>query len=762
MSSEPADLPPRRQGRARRAVPPRADRVPRSTIALLVVSVLLPLVLFSLAALQNRHDVERAAVRRVERDVRVLHEQALKVFDTQTLMIDQLNGSLRKVDWRDPKVAEQLHNALAHLQALLPQVAAISVTDATGHLRATSRSFPADPAVDVSDRDYFQALKAKDSSRPLITRGVIGRVTHEPVFNISARLQGPVPGRFDGVVTVSIEQSTFSEYYRDAERAAGHMFVLAADDGTVLVSEPRMVSIKLPTVTKFRLALEGPKRGPYVRPAVIDGARRIVAYERVGGYPVIVGYGIPWKAALYPWWRNMWGYGLVALLSSVALLGVSGFAIRRIALEGAATVRWRRAASRLEAEMAERAKIEEQLRQSQKMEAVGRLTGGIAHDFNNLLTVVIGSLDLLTRRMKDAEPRQQTLIANAIDGAQRAATLTARLLAFSRQHPLDPELLDANATIRGMTNLLQRTLVETVAVDLKLGEGLWSAFVDPNQLENAVLNLCVNAVDAMPRGGTLTIETANVPLDASYCANHADLVPGDYVMVAVADTGTGMSAEVLAHAFEPFFTTKPVGKGTGLGLSQVYGFARQSRGHAAITSAPGEGTTIKLFMPRRIAEADTAPAPVEAVSEIVPAPRNAKILIVEDDDLVRAFSTSALRDAGYTVVEAATGPDGLNGLRLNPDVALLFTDIVLKGSLNGCELADQVAVLRSDLPVLFTTGYTKEKLLPEGADGIAAGDARLADGNTFLAKPFTAAALTAKVAALLAAEATEVRHSAVG
>ncbi len=759
MSPETTELPPPRT--ATRAVPPRADRVPRSTVALLVVSVLLPLVLFSLAALQNRHDVERAAVRRVERDVRILHEQALKVFDTQVLMIDQLNGSLRKVDnWSDPKVGPQLHNALAHLQALLPQVAAISVTDAAGHLRATSRSFPADPTIDVSDRDYFQALKASDPGRPIIARGVIGKQTREPVFNIAARLQGPVAGRFDGVVVVSVEQSCFSAFYRDAERDAGHMFVLANEDGSVLVSEPAMTSIKLPTATKFRLALEGPKTGPYVRPAVIDGARRIVAYERVGGYPVIVGYGIPWKAALFPWWRNMWGYGLVALLSSLALLGVSGFAIRRIALEGAATVRWRRAASRLEAEMAERAKVEEQLRQSQKMEAVGRLTGGIAHDFNNLLTVVIGSLDLLTRRMKDADPRQQTLIANAIDGAQRAATLTSRLLAFSRQHPLDPELLDANATIRGMTNLLQRTLVENVAVDLALKDDLWSAFVDPNQLENAILNLCVNAVDAMPRGGTLTIETGNVPLDAAYCANHADLVPGDYVMVAIADTGTGMSADVLAHAFEPFFTTKPVGKGTGLGLSQVYGFARQSRGHAAITSAPGEGTVIKLFMPRRIAEAEQEAAPAAVASEMVPAARNAKILIVEDDDLVRAFSTSALRDAGYTVVEAATGPDGLNGLRLNPDIALLFTDIVLKGPINGRELADQVAVLRSDLPVLFTTGYTKEKLLQEGV-GDGADEPRLADG-AFLAKPFTAAALTAKVAALLAAEVAEVRHSAVG
>ena len=740
--------------------------MPRSTIALLAVSILLPLVLFALAAFQNKQDVERAAVRHVERNVRILHEQALKVFDTQELMIDQLNGRVRKLDWTDRAAVEDLHSQLAHLQALLPQVATISITDADGHLRATSRVGPVDPGLDLSDRDYFQALEAHDTPRPLISRGVIGRLSHEPVFNIAARLQGPVEGRFIGVIVVSIDEAYFTSFYRQNEHDAGRMFVLAHEDGSVLASEPHMSSVKLPTTTLLHLALEGPKAGPFVRPAVIDGARRIVAYERAAPYPVIVGYGVPWKAALEPWWRNMWAYGLVAALSSLALLGVSGFAIRRIALEGAATVRWRRAASRLETEMGERAKIEEQLRQSQKMEAVGRLTGGIAHDFNNLLTVVIGSLDLLSRRMIEAEPRQKTLIANAVDGAQRAAALTSRLLAFSRQHPLDPEVLDANATIGGMSSLLQRTLGENVAVDLKLCDGLWTTFVDPNQLENAILNLSVNAVDAMPKGGTLTIETANAVLDPAYCANHAELAPGEYVMVAVADTGTGMSAEVVAHAFEPFFTTKPVGKGTGLGLSQVYGFARQSRGHAAIDTVPGQGTAIKIYMPRRAAAAAVETAPVMAPAEIVPAARNAKILIVEDDDLVRAFSTAALRDAGYTVVEAATGPDGLNGLRLNPDVALLFTDIVLKGPINGRELADQVAVLRSDLPVLFTTGYTKERLLQEvrdadraGAGG--AGDARFAD-VTFIAKPFTAAALTAKIAGLLATELPEVRRSAVG
>ena len=264
----------------------------------------------------------------------------------------------------------------------------------------------------------------------------------------------------------------------------------------------------------------------------------------------------------------------------------------------------------------------------------------------------------------------------------------------------------------------------------------------------------------MPKGGILTIETANAALDADYCRHHADLVPGDYARVAVADTGTGMAPDVVARAFEPFFTTKPVGKGTGLGLSQVYGFARQSRGHAAIQSEEGVGTTIALYMPRRVPEPASETAPVaEVVADVVAAPRHAKILIVEDDDLVRAFSTTALRDAGYTVVEAATGPDGLNGLRLNPDVSLLFTDIVLKGPMNGRELADQVAILRSDLPVLFTSGYTKEALHHRDTEQ---GEASLADGVTFIAKPFTTAALTAKIAGLLAAEVPEVRRSAVG
>ena len=733
----------------------RIGRVPRSTVALLFVSILLPLVLFGLAARQNRYDVLRGAEHRVERTVRILHEHALKVFETQQLMIEQLNEGLHAFDWTNKQEVAELHENLAHLQALFPQVAAITITDAAGNIRAGSRPDASDRSINLADRDYFQQLEKSDQPLPFISRTVIGKQTHQPIFSIAARLRGPVPGRFDGVISVAIPVSYFVNFYRDNEHDLDPLVVLAREDGSVLASESTVSTGQLSPNAMASLKRAGASNGFLVRLSTVCGAQHFFGGEKVGVYPVYVGFGITPQAALRPWWRNMWGYGLVAILSSIALLGVSGFAIRRVVREGAATVRWRRAASQLEAEMTERAKIEEQLRQSQKMEAVGRLTGGIAHDFNNLLTVVIGSLDLLSRRMKEADARQRTLIDNAVDGATRAAALTSRLLAFSRQHPLAPKPTDPNALVDGMFNMLQRTLGETVSIECKFAPEVSPIYVDPNQLENAILNLSVNAVDAMPKGGTLTIETANVALDEAYCARYGEMTAGDYVMIAVADNGIGMPPDVVARAFEPFYTTKPVGKGTGLGLSQVYGFARQSGGHADIHSEQGRGTSIKLYLPR--AKADETAAEIASIpspaSEVVGAPVGATILIVEDDDLVRRFSSTALRDAGFEVVEAASGPEGLARLAAHPSISLLFTDVVLKGPMNGRELADKAAALRPDLPVLFTTGYTKDAIVHQG---------RLDDGVNFIGKPFTTATLTAKIAALLPEQIIEVRRSAVG
>ena len=725
-------------------------RVPRSTIALLFVSILLPMMLFALAAGQNRRDVSRSAAHRVERTTRVLHEHALKVFETEQLMIDQLNERLRTFDWSDAEAVDDLRRRLGHLEALLPQVAEITIADDQGNVRITSRPGPLSLMPNIAGRDYFKTLRQQDPPLPVLSGEGAARARKQASFTIAARLKSPVAGRFDGVIAIAIDEAYFMNFYRDNERDYDHVVVLARDDGTVLASEPGRSDRHEMNAVIGHLGLGDAANVFNMRTDRFDDTRWLVGYERVGAYPVVVAFGITARSALAPWWRNMWGFGLVAALSSVALLGVSGFAIRRIMLEGRATMKWRRAAALLESEIAERARVEEQLRQAQKMEAVGRLTGGIAHDFNNLLTVVIGSLDLLSRRMKDGDPRHKALVANAVDGATRAATLTARLLAFSRQHPLDPKRIDVEALIAGMSNLLQRSLGETVTIECVFCADPWPSFADPNQLENAILNLCVNAVDAMPKGGVLLVETANATLDAAFCARSAGLIAGDYVMVRVKDTGTGMPPDVVARAFEPFFTTKPVGKGTGLGLSQVYGFARQSNGHATIQSEPGLGTTIDLYLPRFRAAATVAPSRSDAPSSVVdvaPPSHGTTILIVEDDDLVRTFSSGALRDAGYHVIEAGTGPEGLECLRQHADIALLFTDIVLKGPLNGRELADQVAISHPALPVLFTTGYTKDAIIHKG---------RLDEGVNFIGKPFTTADLTANIAALLPAPPPDV------
>ena len=616
-------------------------RVPRSTIALLAVSIMLPLVLFGLAALQNWRDVVRAAEQHVERTTQILHEHALKIFETHQLMLDQINERLLTLDWTNTHDVAALHELLTHMQKLLPQIVDIIITDPSGRIRTEALSETPNPATDLSDRDYFKALKAHAQRLPYVSRSVFGRQTGLPIFNMAVRANGPDENSFNGVVVISIDQAYFGDYYRTIEHQFDQLVFLAREDGNVLASQPSLNTDIMPVDTLFPPRPDDRLGAGLVQSATIDGTKRIFGYEKVGAYPVVIGFGISRRSALAPWGRNMRGYGLVALLSSFALLGVSGFAIRRIRLEGKATVSWRESAALLKKEMAERVRVEDQLRQAQKMEAVGQLTGGIAHDFNNLLTVVIGNLDLLSRRLPDADASHRALIRNAVDGASRAADLTSRLLSFSRQQPLDPKTLDVNALVAGMSNMLGRTLGEAIAIDLRLADDLWLTLADPNQLENAILNLCVNAVDAMPKGGQLTIATVNTVLDEAFCARAEGIAPGDFVSVSVTDTGSGMPAEVIKRAFEPFFTTKPVGKGTGLGLSQLYGFSRQSGGYADIDSELGRGTTVRVYLPRVHVEQMPAGATPRSAADTAATPRDrgATVLIVEDDDLVRTFSS---------------------------------------------------------------------------------------------------------------------------
>ena len=395
----------------------------------------------------------------------------------------------------------------------------------------------------------------------------------------------------------------------------------------------------------------------------------------------------------------------------------------------------------LKAEVAERSAAQTQVRQLQKMEAVGQLTGGIAHDFNNMLAIIIGSLDLAKRRLTGEEhPKLASAIDNAAAGAQRAATLTSRLLAFSRRQPLEPRVVDANKLVGGMSEMLRRTIGETIRVETVLAGGLWRIHADPQQIENAILNLAVNARDAMASGGRLTIETGNAELDDAYARIHEEVTAGQYVMISITDTGTGMTQTVVDRAFEPFFTTKEVGQGTGLGLSQVFGFVKQSKGHIKIYSELDAGTTIKLYLPRFVgADAADAQALRSDDSDLPRGKAEEIVLVVEDEGQVRRMSVDVLRDLGYTVVHASDAAQALRKLETHPSIKLLFTDVIMPG-MTGRQLADKVKVDRPDMRVLYTTGYTRNSIVHSGV---------VDHDVNFLSKPFTVVALARKVREVL-------------
>lgn len=390
-------------------------------------------------------------------------------------------------------------------------------------------------------------------------------------------------------------------------------------------------------------------------------------------------------------------------------------------------------------DLSEKRAIEEQIRQMQKMEAIGQLTGGIAHDFNNMLTIISGNIETLQRRLERDDTTAHRLIGAALRGVDRATTLTHRLLAYSRRQPLDPKPIELNRLIIGMSDLLSRTLGENIKVETVLSGGLWQASIDPNQVENAVLNLALNARDAMPEGGNLTVETANTHLDEAYAQAHTEVAAGQYVMLAVSDTGIGMTRDVIEKAFEPFFTTKQIGEGTGLGLSQVYGFVKQSGGHIKIYSEPGEGTTVRIYFPRASLTTGTAEEP-RRQSRVLELGGTETILVVEDDADVRSYTTEILRELGYRVLEAHEGDAALSLLASDPNIQLMFTDIGLPGPYNGRQLAEEARKQRGNLKILFTTGYAQNAIIHHG---------RLDPGVQLIVKPFSFTGLAAKIRQVL-------------
>jgi len=707
---------------------------------LLAAAIVLPLAIFAAAATISHRETHIEARDRLQRNLGTVYEHALKVLETVELASRYLDEVLNDASDPDMRANEaDFHLRLKSLTDILPQFADIWIVDADGHPVVAGTVFPIPRELDLSDRDYFRAHKTSDSAGLYIGSVVTARATNargQPRFFSLSRRRVGVDGKFGGVTVISISPDYFRDYYATLTQPI--VAALVRGDGTVLARYPDLPQTvtRLTQGNDLTVQIEARRdAGMLSGRSAVDGRERIYAFRKLPRVDLYVTTGLDTAEITEAWMVGMSRHLIFGLPATAALIALVLMALSRTRREAEAN-------EMLRAEIARREATEEALRQAQKMEAVGRLTGGIAHDFNNLLTAIIGNLDLALRRL-DGPDRVRGWLANSRQASERAATLVQRLLAFSRQHPLEVKSVDINRLVQGMSELLGRSIGETVTIETVLAGGLWNAAIDPNQLENAIVNLVVNARDAMAGGGQLTIETANAHLDEAYAQSAGeDVTPGQYVMVAVSDSGSGMSRDVISRAFEPFFTTKPTGVGTGLGLSQVYGFVKQSGGHIRIYSEIGVGTTIKLYFPRLTGQADL-PQWVARGATPAAAPSldgTETVLVVEDDPQVNKLAVEALQERGYRVISA---PDGASALKLigeAPPIDLLLTDVVLPGGMNGRELTDEVLRRRPTIKILYMTGYTRNAIIHHG---------RLDADIDLLTKPFTADGLARKVRRIL-------------
>ena len=608
------------------------------------------------------------------------------------------------------------------LEKSVKAIDAILVADRNGHTIVSSAVFPIPTGPDVADRDYFQAQVERDAGT-YVSAASRSRVRKEDFFGVSRR-RSVRDGQFTGIIMISVTPKVFTEFYRQLAGDTAASFTLSKSDGAILARYP----VPAGDVTHFRpdsgfilSVVDHPEGGISDHFVSVDDLQRRFAYLKLGYSDLYVSDGLPDRLN-FVWLDAHNGQPPC----------VSEFRLHWCSLH---LFCWQcDVHGPLYAEAERRDMAEQALRQSQKMEAVGQLTGGVAHDFNNLLTIIIGNLGIAKRGVVEA--RAERALNNALVGAERAAQLTQRLLAFSRRQPLNPRVLDINKLIVAISDLLTRTLGENIELETISGAGLWNVEVDASEMESTLLNLALNARDAMPTGGKLTIETSNAYLDDEYCREHEGILPGQYILVAITDSGAGMSAETIDRAFEPFFTTKEAGKGTGLGLSQVYGFMKQSGGHVKIYSESGEGTTIKLYLPRREGNELVISGDDDLNSE---RGGGETILIVEDDDGVRQYASEILRDLNYQIIEAKDSATALRLLDADKKFDLLLTDVVLPGK-NGRELANEVERRRPGTKIIFMTGYSRNAIVHHG---------RLDPGIELIPKPLTERVLARKIRQVL-------------
>jgi two-component system NtrC family sensor kinase len=570
---------------------------------LLAASLAVPFLLLAIAAWQNYRLVQRQAEERISIEAGELREHALEALKTYAIVLAWIDERTRGLTWDQIEHDSELHRLMWEIDAL-PQIDEVWMADGAGHPRVSGHAQQL-PPIDISDQDCFAAEKEQDVGI-FVGREQVGTLTGRSEFDICER-RSTTDRSFDGIITVSARPNYFSEFYRTVSQDKHFTASLVRSDGSLLARYPPLPAPPvLASDSPFMQAIAGkPDSGRFWGRETTDGTDRFFAYEKIQGYPLYVTFGIPRNDVFSRWRANLFNYSLFAVPASLALFGMTLLAVRQIQRHTIASWRWRTTALRLRREMGRRAQAEAELRQAQKMEALGQLTGGVAHDFNNLLTVLQGCLEMLSGRQKDAQ--LEARVNMALQTIERGERLTGQLLAFARRQPLMMKIVDLNAELRRMSELLTRTVGGRITLRFDLAPDLWPANADVTQLELAVINLVINARDAMPNGGELHIRTFNEvsPLQGPPQPSASN---GEYVGLEISDTGTGMSAEVAARAFEPFFTTKEADRGTGLGLSMVYGFARQSGGSVSIRTEIGTGTTVTLLLARAREEGDPASA----------------------------------------------------------------------------------------------------------------------------------------------------------
>jgi two-component system, NtrC family, sensor kinase len=698
-----------------------------STIRLIrlamAAAVVLPGALFAFGSWTTYRNLHILADERLLRSLDVQQEAATKTFELINLTMSNASDLVADMAAGDIRQnGERLHQQFKKYSDAVEVIQSIWIYGIDGRPLVSSSVYPP-PSQSYADRDFFVA-HVKGDVGLYFGQVYPSSFNNEPFFTISRRLARD--GEFIGVLEVSVLPSSFFKFFAALAYTRGLQYALIRQDGLFLARYPEVPAgsaNQLGPQTGFRrTVMQSPAGGYYNSTSPIDGVDRRYAIRHLDNTPLYLTAGIENATIRNEWFATMGSHLIFGIPATLFLL-LTLFAILR-------------RTQALYAEVDRRAAAEGALRQAQKLEGIGQLTGGIAHDFNNLLTIIIGNLEGLQRQLVDADAKIKRRADNAMHGAQRAATLTKRLLAFSRQQPLTPTPIDVNRLMTGVSDFLQRALGEETALEMVGGGGLWPVEVDAAELESVLVNLAINARDAMPKGGKLTVEASNCYLDEAYCSRHSDVKPGQYVLISVTDNGVGMTEDVMQHAFETFYTTKQPGQGTGLGLSQVYGFVKQSGGHVKIYSEVCDGTTIRVYLPRFHGQATAddplvAPSPCGQTGEC--------ILVAEDDADVRAYVVDTLGGMGYDVLEAAGGEDALRLMKEYKSIGLLLTDVVMPG-MNGRKLAEEAAHLHPGLKVLYMTGYSRNAIVHQG---------RLDPGVDLIQKPLSQEQLSTMVRKML-------------